>query len=55
MPACTSENTTRVIVTMNRDLKHLAAECALIERRSLANLIVVALEEYIRNHFNKHI
>lgn len=50
MAACTSENTTRIIITVDKELKSKAEECAKKERRSLSNLVVVALEEYINKN-----
>lgn len=50
MPACTSENTTRIIATIDKELKSKAEECAKKEHRSLSNLITVALEEYINKN-----
>lgn len=50
MAATVSENNTRVTFTIEKELKSKAEQCAKAERRSLANLIVVALEEYINKN-----
>lgn len=51
MPATVSENNTRITFTIEKDLKSKAEECAKKEKRSLSNLINIALEEYInKNH-----
>lgn len=50
MSATVSENNTRVTFTIDKELKTKAEECAKKEYRSLANLIVVALEEYLKKN-----
>ena len=50
MPASTSNETTRIITTINKELKSKAEELAQKEHRSLSNLITVALEEYINKN-----
>ena len=53
MPATVSENNTRITFTIDKELKSKAEECAKNERRSLSNLINIALEEYL-NNINKN-
>lgn len=48
MPANTSENTTRVVFTIDKELKKEAEEYARKDRRSLSNFINIAIEEYIK-------
>lgn len=50
MPALVSKNNTRIIITINKELKSKAEEIAKKEHRSLSNLIIVALEEYINKN-----
>lgn len=50
MAATVSENNTRITFTIEKDLKSKAEEYAKKERRSLSNLINVALEEYINKN-----
>ena len=45
MSATVSENNTRITFTIEKELKIKAEECAKKERRSLSNLVNVALEE----------
>lgn len=49
LPATVSENNTRVTFTIDKKLKEQAEKQAKIEKRSLSNLIIVALEEYLEN------
>lgn len=49
MPATVSENNTRLTFTISKELKSKAKEVAKEERRSLSNLLTIALEEYIKN------
>jgi metal-responsive CopG/Arc/MetJ family transcriptional regulator len=51
MPATVSENNTRITFTIDKQLKTKAEECAKNERRSLSNLINIALEEYLNNTY----
>lgn len=48
MPAHVSENNTRMSFTINKELKKRAEEQAKKERRSLSNLIIIALEQYLK-------
>ena len=48
MPAHVSENNTRMSFTISKELKQKLEEQAKKERRSLSNLIIVALENYIK-------
>lgn len=50
MAATVSENNTRITFTIDKELKSKAEECAKNERRSLSNLITIALEEYINKN-----
>lgn len=50
MAATVSENNTRITFTIEKDLKSKAEEYAKKERRSLSNLINIALEEYINKN-----
>lgn len=50
MSAHVSENNTRIVFTVDKELKSKAEECAKTEHRSLSNLVVVALEEYINKN-----
>ncbi len=45
-----SEKNTRISITISKDLKNRAEEQSSKENRSLANLINVALAEYLNNH-----
>lgn len=55
MSAHVSENNTRITFTITKELKSKADEYAKSEKRSLSNLINVALEDYInKNHENGH-
>ena len=54
MSATVSENNTRVTFTIDKELKSKAEEVAKIEKRSLSNLINIALEEYIQNNIYKN-
>lgn len=47
MSATVSENNTRVTFTIEKTLKIKAEECAKREKRSLSNLINIAIEEYL--------
>ena len=44
-----SENNTRTTFTINKELKKIAEEQAKKEQRSFANLLTVALIEYLKN------
>ena len=50
MSATVSENNTRITFTIEKDLKSKAEECAKREKRSLSNLINIALEKYINKN-----
>lgn len=50
MSATVSENNTRITFTIEKDLKVKAEEFAKKEKRSLSNLINIALEEYINKN-----
>lgn len=50
MAAHVSENNTRMTFTIDKELKAKADEQAIKERRSLSNMITVAIEEYLNNH-----
>lgn len=50
MAATVSENNTRITFTIEKDLKARAEEQAQKERRSLSNLLTIALEEYLKQH-----
>lgn len=50
MSATVSENNTRLTFTIDKNLKTKAEQQATKERRSLSNLLNVALEEYLNNH-----
>lgn len=50
MSATVSENNTRITFTIEKNLKSKAEECAKKEKRSLSNLINIALEEYINKN-----
>lgn len=50
MSATVSENNTRITFTIEKDLKVKAEELAKKEKRSLSNLINIALEEYINKN-----
>lgn len=54
MSATVSENNTRITFTIDKELKTKAEDIAKIEKRSLSNLINVALEEYIKNNTYKN-
>lgn len=47
MSATVSEDNTRITFTISKELKELAEVQAQKERRSLSNLINIALEEYL--------
>ena len=47
LPATVSENNTRVTFTIDKKMKEQAEKQAKKEKRSLSNLIIVALEEYL--------
>ena len=49
MPATVSENNTRVTFTIDKKMKEQAEKQAKKEKRSLSNMIIVALEEYLDN------
>lgn len=49
LPATVSENNTRVTFTIDKKLKERAEKQAQKEKRSLSNLIIVALEEHLEN------
>lgn len=54
MSATVSENNTRITFTIDKELKNKAESIAKDERRSLSNLINIALEEYIKNNIYKN-
>lgn len=54
MSATVSENNTRITFTIDKELKTKAESIAKSERRSLSNLINIALEEYIKNNIHKN-
>lgn len=44
------EDKTRVILTITKDLKESLQEIAKDENRTLTNLIVTILKDYVKNH-----
>jgi len=50
MGANTSENTTRVIFTINKELKSKLEKLAKQDNRSLSNYVVNLLENYVKNN-----
>lgn len=48
MPAHVSENNTRITFTISKELKDSIEECAQNEKRSLSNMINIAIEEYVK-------
>lgn len=50
-----SKNNVRTLVTMPKDLKEIAEYVAKKENRSLSNLIVISLQNYINNFINTNL
>lgn len=45
-----SEKNTRILVTIPKELKEALTDLAKQDNRSLNNLIITILENYVRNH-----